>query len=66
MAAQIFATNLSSFLLILHSIIIPCETLITKRGQRNKQGKMEKEANQLYRRLQMTGQARDEEEELKR
>ena len=29
----------------------------------NKHGKMEKEANQLYRRLQMTGQARDEEED---
>ena len=34
-----------------------------ERGQRNKQGRMEKEANQLYRRPQMTGQARDEEEE---
>ena len=34
-----------------------------ERGQRKKQGNMEKEANQLYRRPQMTGQARDEEEE---
>ena len=34
-----------------------------ERGKRNKQGNMEKEANQLYRRPQMTGQARDEEEE---
>ena len=32
------------------------------RGQCNKQGRMEGEANQLYRRPQMTGQARDEEE----
>ena len=34
-----------------------------ERGQRNKQGRMEKEANQLHRRPQMTGQARYEEEE---
>ena len=33
-----------------------------ERGQRNKQGRMEKEANQLYQRRQMTGQARDEED----
>ena len=32
-----------------------------ERGQRNKQGRMEEEANQLYWRPQMTGQARDEE-----
>ena len=34
-----------------------------ERGQCNKQGRMEKQANQLYLRPQMTGQARDEEEE---
>ena len=34
-----------------------------ERGQRNKQGRMEEKANQLYRRPQMTGQARDEEDE---
>ena len=36
-----------------------CERDMTgrvERGQRNKQGKMEKEANELYRRPQMTGQ----------
>ena len=33
-----------------------------ERGQRNKQGRMEEEANQLYRGPQMTGQAREEEE----
>ena len=33
------------------------------RGQRNKQGSMEEEDHQLYRRPQMTGQARDEEED---
>ena len=33
-----------------------------ERGQRNKQGRVEKEANQLYRRHQITGQATDEEE----
>ena len=33
-----------------------------ERGQHDKQGRMEEEANQLYRRLQMTGQAREEEE----
>ena len=31
-------------------------------GQRNKQDRMEEEANRLYRRPQMTGQAMDEEE----
>ena len=36
---------------------------VAERGQRNKQGRMEEEANQLYWRPQMTGQARDEEEE---
>ena len=35
----------------------------TERGQRNKQGSMEEEDKQLYRRPQMTGQAREEEEE---
>ena len=34
-----------------------------ERGQRNKQGSMEEEANQLYRRPHMMGQARDEEED---
>ena len=34
-----------------------------ERGQHNKQGSMEEEANQLYRRPQMTGQAKDELEE---
>ena len=34
-----------------------------ERGQRNKQGSMEEEANQLNRRPQMTGQARDEDED---
>ena len=34
-----------------------------KRGKRNKQGRMEEEANQLYWRPQMTGQATDEEKE---
>ena len=34
-----------------------------ERGQDNKQGRMEEEANQLYRRPQMTGQAREEEDE---
>ena len=33
------------------------------RGQRNKQGSMEEEDHQQYRRPQMTGQARDEEED---
>ena len=32
------------------------------RSQHNKQGRMEEEANQLYRRPQMTGQASDEED----
>ena len=32
------------------------------RRRRNKQGSMEEEDNQLYQRLQMTGQARDEED----
>ena len=41
---------------------MPCTGCRVKRGQRNKQDKMEKEANQLYRRPQMTGQARDEED----
>ncbi len=36
---------------------------MAKRSENNKQGKMQKEANQLYQRPQMTGQARDEEEE---
>ena len=31
-----------------------------ERGQHNKQGRMEEEANQLYRLLWMMGQARDE------
>ena len=35
-----------------------------ERGQSNKQGRMEEKANQLYRRPQMTGQARDEVEDL--
>ena len=35
--------------------------IMDEKGQRNKQGKMEEDANQLYRRPQMTGQARDEE-----
>ena len=34
----------------------------SERGQHDKQGRMEEEANQLYRLLQMTGQAREEEE----
>ena len=34
-----------------------------ERRQRNKQGSMGEEDRQLYRRPQMTGQARDEEEE---
>ena len=34
-----------------------------ERGQPNKQGSMEEYDHQLYRRLQITGQARDEEEE---
>ena len=34
-----------------------------ERTQRNTQGRMEEEANQLYRRPEMTGQAREEEEE---
>ena len=34
-----------------------------ERGQHDKQGRMEEEANQLYRRPQMTGQAKDEEED---
>ena len=33
-----------------------------ERGQSNKQGIMEEEANQLYRRPEMTGQAKDEED----
>ena len=32
----------------------------TERGQHNKQGSKEEENKQLYRRLQMSGQARDE------
>ena len=39
------------------------DTGMVERGKRNKQGRMEKEANQLYRRPQMTGQARDDEED---
>ena len=35
----------------------------TERGQHNEQGSMEEVAKQLYRRPQMTGQARDEEED---
>ena len=38
------------------------ETGRVERGQRNKQGRMEDEGNQLYRRPKMTGQAMDEEE----
>ena len=38
------------------------ETDRVERGQSNKQGRMEEEANQLYRRPEMTGQARDEED----
>ena len=38
---------------------------IHQRGQRNKQGSMEKEDNQLNRRHQMTGQARNEEDGYK-
>ena len=34
-----------------------------ERGQNNKQGRMAEEDHQLYRRPQMTGQAREEEEE---
>ena len=34
----------------------------SERGQHDKQGRMEEEANQLYQRPQMTGQAREEEE----
>ena len=44
-----------------------CKRDMTQAGMKGdnatKQGSMEKEANQLYRRPQMTGQARDEEEE---
>ena len=35
----------------------------TERGQRNKQSRIEEEANQLYRQPQMTEQAGEEEEE---
>ena len=35
----------------------------SERGQYDKQGRLEEEANQLYRRPHMTGQAREEEEE---
>ena len=35
----------------------------SERGQHDKQGRMEEETNQLYRRPQMTGQAREKEEE---
>ena len=38
----------------------------SERGQHNKHGRMEEEANQLYRRPQMMGQARYEEEEERR
>ena len=34
-----------------------------ERGQRNEQDRMEEETNQLYRRPEMTGQARDEAED---
>ena len=37
---------------------------MVERGQGNKQGRMDKEANQLYWRPQMTGQVRGEEEEV--
>ena len=44
-----------------------CKRYMTEAGverqQRNKQGRMEEEANQLYRRPHITGQARDEEED---
>ena len=36
----------------------------SERGQHVKQGSMEEEANQLYRRPQVTGQAREEEEDV--
>ena len=36
----------------------------SERRQHDKQGSMEEEANQLYRRPQMTGQAREEEEDV--
>ena len=36
----------------------------SERGQDNKQGSMEEYHHQLYRRPQMTGQAREEEEEV--
>ena len=40
---------------------------MAERGQRHKQGRMEVEGYQLYQRSQMTGQARDvEEDELQR
>ena len=35
----------------------------SERGQHDKPGRMEEEANKLYRRPQMTAQAREEEEE---
>ena len=36
---------------------------MTEAGQHNTQGSMEEQAKQLYRRLQMKGQARGEDEE---
>ena len=36
----------------------------SERGQNDKQGRMDEAAKQLYRRPQMTGQAREEEEEV--
>ena len=39
---------------------------MAERGQRHKQGRMEVEGYQLYRRPQMTGQASDVEDELQR
>ena len=39
---------------------------MAERGQRHKQGRMEVEGYQLYQRSQVTGQARDVEDELQR
>ena len=40
-----------------------CDRGGSEKGQRKKQGSMEEEDHQLYRRPQMTGQAREEEED---
>ena len=49
-------------LLVIIGCVINYDTGRVEKGQRNKQGRMEEEANLLYRRRhQMTGQARDEE-----